>query len=168
MIATLFLATAAAAPVPAQQMLFAEQIVAGESTLVLDKVADLSVLPDALRKSAAELSILPVGSDAQRGSYTHSQLASRARSLMPALGPWLVGPFEGTLTISHRENLPAALCNGDDEGIAKGAPVVVRFVAGPFQIERAATALQPAKAGERLFVRTADGEALAVKCGGDN
>jgi hypothetical protein len=167
-IATLFLASAVAAPVPARQIVFAEQIVAGEQVLVLNKAADLSVLPDALRKKAAGLPILPIGSDAQNGIYAHSQLASRARSLMPVLGPWLAGPFEGTLKISPKEHLLAALCGGGDGGIEKGAPVVVRVIAGPFRIEREATALQHAKAGERLFVRTADGKALTAKCGGDD
>jgi hypothetical protein len=163
-------ASVSLAPVQMDQIRFAEKIVASANMITLGDVANLESLPVPLRKQASALPMMMVGGSGGR-AIQHSQLASRARSLMPALAPWLHGSFEGQLVISGRfaqSRLPMARCDSGPEAVEIGRAVVVRVTAGPYQIERKATALQSARAGDRLFVRTADGDALAVQCEGSD
>ncbi|MFM2411379.1 MAG: hypothetical protein RL481_2207 [Pseudomonadota bacterium] len=169
MIGALLLAAATGAtPVVAKTLVFADKMVARGDVLTLGQVADLQILPADLRQQA---SVLPLMKRAGDGSIEHRQLASRARSLMPALSPWLRGPFKGHLALSARnvpQTMPMANCGSGDEAIVKGAELIVHVTAGPFNIQRDAIALQSGRPGERLFVRTTDGEVLVAQCEGDN
>jgi hypothetical protein len=164
--ALLLVGSIAASPADAGPLVFADKVVAGGEVLTLGQVADLEVLPADLRQHAA---VLPLLSRRRDGLIEHSQLASRARSLMPALAPWLRGPFEGRVAVFARNvppAMPMASCDAGEGGVPKGEELTVRVTSGPFDIQRQATALQSAKPGERLSVRTADGAALAVQCEG--
>ena len=50
-----------------------------------------------------------------------------------------------------------------NEVVAKGAELTLRSSAGPVVIERQVTAIQPGRAGRRLFVRDASGQVFAVR-----
>ena len=133
----------------------------------LGSVADLSTLPTALRARAAAL---PVGTvRAGRRSVPGAVLGARARGLMPVLGCWLpptadvgairlqvtsppVAPSAALAALPWRQ--PAAVRRGDHLRLAT--------VAGPVRVERDVEALQPARTGQRLFVRAADGKTLSV------
>jgi hypothetical protein len=153
-----------APPVDAGQLVFANEIVARGEVLTLGQVADVRKLPANLRAQAAALPLMVRGPG---GRIEHRQLASRARSLMPALAPWLRGRFEGRLTVASRDAQPAmpmASCDGSEDDVATGDVLAVRITVGPFLIERNGVAMQDARPGERLFIRTADGNALVVQC----
>ncbi|WP_379549949.1 hypothetical protein [Qipengyuania sp. DGS5-3] len=49
----------------------------------------------------------------------------------------------------------------------KGSRVTFRTAAGPVMIERSVEVLQPARAGERVFARTEDGEVISAPLIGD-
>jgi len=53
----------------------------------------------------------------------------------------------------------------DRSVIHKRDKVVLEVTVGQTHVERQATALQNAREGEMLFVRTADGEVIAVRAG---
>jgi hypothetical protein len=167
MIGALLLAgSIAATPADAGQLAFADKAIARGDVLTLGEVADVQKLPADLRVQAAALPLIARSGDKV---FQHRQLASRARSLMPALAPWLRGPFEGQLAVSARGAqwaMPMASCDGSEEGVAKGDTLAVRISTGPFSIEREGVAMQDAQSGDRLFVRTAEGSALVVQCEG--
>lgn len=170
MLLTLSLASAiATTAVPDSKIVFVDRVVVNEMTVTLGEVADLQALPNGLRERASDLALKvlePRGQDAILG---HHWLAGRARSLMPALTPWLIGPFAGQTVISFEKESAQVLsadCGAGTDGIAKGDAVTVRIVAEPFRIERKANAMQAAKPGGRFFARTADGSALSVQCTG--
>lgn len=163
-----FLLAGAAASQPVPQIAFFDRMVAQESVLKLGDVADLKVLPVSLRDLAAALPLV-TRSAKPIDRIDHAWLASRARSLMPALSPWFQGPFDGQTIFEPKGGAvsPIADCSPSDDGVTKGDTVTVRILSGPFQIERQTIAMQAAKSGDRLFVRTADGSALAALCAGD-
>lgn len=167
MIAALLLAgSIASAPADAGQLAFAEKALVRGEVLTLGQVADIQMLPAELR---AQAFVLPLLGRREAKIIEHSKLASRARSLMPALVPWLRGPFEGQLVVSARGTqslMPMASCDGSDGGVTRGEALVVRVSTGPFLIQREGVAMQDAHPGERLFVRTAEGSALVVQCEG--
>lgn len=163
LVALVLIASPAAASVP--QLVFAEGIRASETPLTLSDITDVRILPKALRERAAGLEILPADSKNKNVVYDHRMLASRARSLMPVLGPWLNGSYEGRLLIDRPDNLPVALCSGKDGSAQKGATMIIQVTSGPFQIERQATALQSAAVGQRFFAQTADGQTITTRCG---
>ncbi|MCW4463788.1 hypothetical protein OK349_18950 [Sphingomonas sp. BT-65] len=73
--------------------------------------------------------------------------------------------MSGSLTA--REALPAGAYLGRLPAAAapllpKGARVTLRASAGPAIVEREVTTLQPARAGQRVFVRDADGNVFAA------
>ncbi len=51
--------------------------------------------------------------------------------------------------------------------VVKGAELVLRSSAGPVVIERRVTAMQPGRAGGRIFVRDADGQVFAAPLAGE-
>jgi hypothetical protein len=157
---------AAMPPAEAQIRFFDTALIEGE-TITLKQVADLRDLPTEWRLQAEGLTLQKWDRKRPAASLDHAALASRVRALMPALASWLRGPFDGSMRVTDNrgtQRLPLAACGED--GLDKGDAVTIQIAAGPFQIERETIALQPAKPGERLFVKTADGDALAVQCAG--
>lgn len=70
-------------------------------------------------------------------------------------------------SLTARQALPAGTYLGRLPAAAaplvpKGARLVLRASAGPAIVEREVTTLQPARAGQRVFVRDADGNVFAA------
>ncbi|HEX7753428.1 MAG TPA: hypothetical protein VF440_13630 [Novosphingobium sp.] len=132
-------------------------------TVRLGDVADISVLPSALRAEAAALPLARLNPDAVQASVPHSFLAAQARSRLPALAAWIPPGQSGVLAL--RRHVPASMPRARGAsfgGVAPGEPVALTVQAGGFRIERAGRALSAARPGERLFVRTADRQVLAA------
>jgi len=136
--------------------------------VALGSVADLSVLPKALRPRAAALAVasLPAG----RQTLPVGLLRARARGLMPVLGCWLPRD-SGAATIRLRvAPAPSAAAPAATAALPWRQPAAVRrgdhlrlaTTAGPVRVERDVEALQAARNGQRLFVRAADGKTLSV------
>jgi len=136
--------------------------------IALGAVADLSVLPDALRLRAAALAV----GAAQAGdrNVPDGLLGARARSLMPVLGCWLPDDYGKALIRLRVAPTPSAAATPTMAALPWRQPAAVRrgdhlrlaTVAGPVRVERDVEALQPARDGQRLFVRAADGKTLSV------
>jgi flagella basal body P-ring formation protein FlgA len=77
-------------------------------------------------------------------AYSAETRSAVARQMLPA------GTYLGRLYADSSVILP------------KGSRVVLRAVAGPAVIEREVVTLQPARSGQRVFVRDADGRIFAV------
>jgi hypothetical protein len=132
----------------------------------LGNIADLSSVPISLRPQAAALALFETTPVEQ--VVGQHQVASRARSLMPALGPWLSRPYSGVVRIEGRfvQGPKTVVESNGPDGVVAGAAVITRLRLGIYTIERNGLALQPAKFGERLFVRTSDGVLSAYCCEG--
>lgn len=140
-----------------------EAEISGEA-ITLGAIADLKDLPADLRASAELLALYPLP-DKLRGTVVeHSELASRARSLLPALSPWLSGKLEGKLKINSAPNSLPLLTTLCGDGVAKGAFVSSVINAGWYRIERKVEALQQGDPGKSFFARTSDGEVTTVYC----
>jgi hypothetical protein len=136
-------------------------------SITLGAVADLSNLPRELQSRAAALQLFPAPAPRQERTIAHREIVSRARSLLPALRPWLPSKVDGAVRINlatARAAMPWAHC---DEGTAKDRAVTLVVDAGWYRIERAATALQDTKPNARFFARTADGDAVQAYCRGE-
>ena len=127
----------------------------------LGDVAELANVPPTVRARAAPLVI---ARDRKAAAWSHRYLASRARALMPALGPWLAGDYPGTLRIAKRHN-PPVVALAAKLPVAYGDKLTARTTIGIFTIDREATALQSAESGALVFVRTRDGVIRSLCCG---
>lgn len=157
---------AIAALVMAGSLVFAEQAEIRGEIVRLGDVVDVSSLPSELRSRAAALPLARVRSDAPQASIPVDFLAAQARARMPVLAGWLAGGAGRQLTV--RRPVPAGMPLVRADGVVRGEHVTVRVDAGLFQIEREGLALGNAHPGERLFVRTADRQVIAVRCVGSD
>ncbi|WP_088307319.1 hypothetical protein [Novosphingobium sp. B 225] len=137
-------------------------------TVRLGDVAELSAVPESLRRQAAGLPLARLALDQRRTVMDRAELAARARALMPVLRD-LLPAGSAPVTILRHTGLPALpLASGAAPGlIRKGEPVSVAVRAGPVMIRRSAKALQGATAGEQLFVATAERDVLTAVCCGE-
>lgn len=144
---------------------FSPEAVVRNDILLLSDVADVSVLPLELRERAAVLPLMKLNGTLNGQTIRIAAIASRARSLLPALAPWLQHA-EGTIFIVRRKNVPMQPVAGATrkDGIAKDDIVRVTVTAGIFKVERQTIAMSDAKMGEGMFVRTQEGKALSVIC----
>jgi hypothetical protein len=165
-VVAILLLSAAATVSPAGAVVFHHDVqLAAATSLTLGEVADLSVLPSEMRSSAAALVVVTIQKSRTIGSVPHAVLASRARSLMPALGPWLPSEQQGSVNIAPRANTNlgfTARCGED--GLEKGASVTLRLTTRDISIDRSALVLQTAKSGQRFFAKAADGTVLNATC----
>jgi hypothetical protein len=138
---------------------FANAELHGE-VLRLGDVADLSSLPTELARSVRETALLRVDRDVQAAALPREELAAQVGARLPFLGRCFAQT--GGPVMVRRKLAPGTPRVGpvDGTGIAKGDEVRVRIVAGPFAIERSGIAAGDAKPGERLFVRTGDGQVV--------
>ena len=142
---------------------FREVLELPQAALRLGDVADMAEVPPELRARASAL-VLARGREAR--VWSHRYLAARARSLMPALGPWLIGDYPGTLRIDQaRGRNQPVMALIDKLPVAYGDKLTARATTGIFTIDREATALQPAESGTFVFVRTRDGVIKSLCCG---
>lgn len=135
----------------------------------LSDVADLSGLPAGLRERTAAIPIARLRSREQ--VLSSRTVARRARGSVPALTAWL--PNSPDQPIRIRSTGPAEQARADAEaavapvsGIRAGEPVTLHVQVGPVVVEREVTALQTARPGRPVFVRTADGVVLSARWGG--
>lgn len=142
---------------------FKDEAVAARGPVTLGQVADVSALPASMRRRASDLVLIE--RPARVVTVSHRVLASRARSLMPALAPWLGEIRSGTLRLeAHHDAQPVRLVSDGGSRAIRGGSVTVVTRAGPFTIERRGTAVQDARSGERGFVRFADGSVVSATC----
>ncbi len=163
--AVFFLASSAIAVSP---LSFISEAKVTTPLLRLGDVADVNALPLVLRQKARALVLMRLSHSRGPIVLKLSDIASRARSLMPSLGPW-VPPQKGTLLLVRRTQSPLkimAIANTAG-GITKNDKVRVKIEAGSFTIEREGIALSHAKPGETLFIRTPDRKALSAQCCGE-
>lgn len=145
------------------QIAFKDDAVVVRGPVTLGQVADLSALPIALRGRASDLALMERPGKAT--AIPHRALAGRARSLMPALRPWLGAAQSGVLRFSpHYDARPGQLIVAGAPEAARGARVAVVTQAGPFRIERRGTLVQDADGGARAFVRFVDGSVVSAAC----
>jgi hypothetical protein len=162
----LLAASAAAALADPGAIVFHDRVRKSGPVFTLGDVADLTSLPDPLRLRAAPLVLIDGVMERHDRVWSHRMLASRARALMPALGPRLSQPYSGFLHIQAKEQQISA-SGRNPEAVSIGDAVTTRLRIGIYMIERQGHALQPAKSGERFFVRTSDGVLSAHCCGGE-
>jgi hypothetical protein len=120
-------------------------------------------MPVPLRNQAAGLRLFVIAPNRKEQNVSQEAMASRVRSLMPALGPCLADRYAGDTRIrmGATNNMMAVPVGGD--AIASGDRVSARIKAGIFTVERAGVAMQSAHRGERFFMRTRDG-AISAQC----
>lgn len=149
-------------------MVFNPFIETDGNAVTLAEVADISVLPPDIRAQAAALVLYKLPKSRKPTRLPREALASRARSLLPILNPWLANRYEGDVVVNAdvaSQNLPSADCG--DDGLDAGGSVMARLESGAFAIERSVRLLQPAEPGGRFFAQTSDGGVMTVFCKGD-
>ncbi len=133
----------------------------------LGDVADLSAVPASLRERAAALELVRLVRDQRRVVLDRADLASRARSLLPALAPLLAMDHGPVVVLRHVGAAPLPQVSGaNDLGIAKGETVQLTVRSGPVTVQRSARALQAGQAGGQVFVMTEERAVLAAVCCG--
>lgn len=210
---------------------FRQSAVVHDRQLMLGEVADLSIMPLALRRLADGLVLVRFSTGQRPSRISYAYLSARARGQMPALSPWLRGIEDGSLMLGYPETetqatLPSttnclqalrpiaagtaaqdvdfqtAPCKArrtsqsfvydrqagsirvshaivqdelithyagyGEKRIRPGDRVLIQAGAGAVRIEREVEALQSANEGQRLFVKTDDGQAFAVELRGDD
>ena len=135
----------------------------------LGDIAKLDALPPALAKMAQNLVLVSSPKWHDQRVVSRNDLASRARALMPALGPWFSVQQTGVVLIARGRAplLTLRVLRSDGKAIAKGDHLQAQLHSGIFTIERDVTALQPARTGEGFFARTTNGDVLSVRFGGE-
>lgn len=156
------------ASVAAGGVLFTPEVVVRNDILYLGDVADVSALPINIRNRAEKLPLMRLPENRSPVMLDVSDIAARARSLIPALAPWFQKSV-GTVSILRRRDDPMRLMANatQDNSIAKDERVRVTIVAGIYTVERQGIAMSNAKAGERLFVKTENRKVLSVTCCGE-
>lgn len=164
---TAFLLGAALAGAP-QSLAFTNRVQTSSKDVVLGDVASLQALPPKLQEAARQLVLMPAPKWHEVRIVRHSFLASRARSMMPVLSPWLAGSQTGMAEIARGSNprMDVTTVKLDGIQIVKSEHLRAKVRVGVFTIERDVTALQPASPGGQFFARTESGEVLSVHYGG--
>lgn len=159
--AILFVAVASPTP-----FVFRDKVEIRGEYVTLGAVADLGVLPPELRGRAETLSLLKIQPHSRDLSISHERLASRARSLMPALAAWLPPASSGAIRINFgatQSRYAVAACG---KGVAKGTALTIGIDTNWFRVERQVVALQDGRTDGLFFARTPDGEVMQIYCEG--
>jgi hypothetical protein len=135
--------------------------------LRLADIADVSALPAPLRDRAGSLALMTLPDSNDPLHLRGEDIASRARSLLPALAPWLTD-LKGKVVVTRRNADPLTPWANATRpvGIRKGDSVQVTVSAGIYKIERQGIAMSDVQPGDGLFVKTKDGKAVSVMCCG--
>jgi hypothetical protein len=133
----------------------------------LGDVADLSNLPPEVRARAATMAVARHGSAPVQ---TLEGIQRRLRAQMPILRCWLAASEPTTIRIAYHPSRPASLPAREwawqtATDVQPGDEIHLTVNAGPVRIDRQVRALQPARAGQRLFVRDADGNTFPALLG---
>ena len=139
----------------------------------LADLADLMALPKALRARAAALVIFRLPSVNRDHLIGADVIIARARSLMPALAPWLDLSINTKLRLSYAAPFsePGEFYS-QSSGLAPiavraGDKLVAQFDVGVVTVERTVVALQQARAGTVVFARTPEGAIVSLRLSGD-
>jgi hypothetical protein len=133
----------------------------------LEDAADIKSLPDAVRLRATRLEI-----PAPRTSVSVpvASLSGRFRAQMPLLACWLPTGSDATIIIRpiRRATAPAAMPiypapSMTPAAVRVGDVLNLSVSVGSIRIQRQVTAMQPARPGQRLFVRSAEGRLWSVR-----
>lgn len=137
---------------------FVAQVELGGDILRLGDIADLSPLPRDLARRVGRTALLRVDRDVLLTTVPPRELAAQVQARVPLLAGCF--SMSGAPVVIRRriaETAPRVMTTAP-AGITKGEQVGVRIVSGPFAIERSGVAAGDAKPGERLFVRTGNGQ----------
>lgn len=161
----LFLAAAHAIAVAGPLTFHSEASIQGDIVRLSD-VADLSALPASLRDRTAGTPVARVQSREQ--VVSSRAIARRARAAVPVLSAWLPEGAEQFIRVRSIEAVEPAravapIATPPSFAISAGDAVTLRTQVGPVVVEREVTALQAARPGHSVFVRTADGVALSAR-----
>ena len=144
----------------------ASQVDLGSREIRLADVVELEDLParERARLGARVVARLPAGRS--RISLSRQALASLIRRSVPALRPEAGPPGEMVFTLAPQA-VPAAAeldraAAVELPAVKAGAKLTLVSQAGRVRLEREVTALQPGRAGGRVFVRDGDGEIFSV------
>lgn len=146
-------------------LLFASEARIRGDVVRLGDVANVAVLPEAIRAQATALRLARFQPGPAQADVPIDFLAAQARSQMPVLAIWMEDQSGERITLRRAlsPSGPRVLASRP-EGIARSEQVTVRVDVGAFRIEREATAMDDAKPGEKLFVRTADRRVISAIC----
>lgn len=149
---------------------FRDAPIAAARDVAFGDIADLAALPPTLRERASRLRI-PLARGA--ASIRTAAISARAKALIPILRCWPMQAAPVTLAIRHAAPpLPNDVRIVPPDAAAQAAPVrpgetiSLTTRAGPVRVARDVEALQAARAGQRLFVRAADGTVMSVRYAG--
>lgn len=151
----MMLATACTIP-----LAFLTQVDLDGDILRLGDIADLSPLPRDLARRVGRTALLRIDRDARQTTVPSRELAAQVQARVPLLASCF--PTTGDPVVIRRhiaETAPRVMATAP-VGITKGEKVGIRIVSGPFAIERNGIAAGDAKPGDRLFVRTGDGQVV--------
>lgn len=132
----------------------------------LSDVANLSALPPALRERAASTPVARL--DGFGRTLSSRRIAERARAAVPALAAWLPDgadqaiPVERLGSVSDAPATAMTAASPPSPDVRTGDRLRLRVRVGDVLIEREVEALQAARAGHRVFVRTAEGRVLTA------
>lgn len=128
----------------------------------LADVAELSGLPSGLRERAAAAPVARLRADDQ--TLSSRDVARRARAAVPALAAWLPSAPDQPIRVRRVADQTAVsappAAPPAAPAIRAGDPLTVRIDIGPVTVEREVHAIQPARAGHAVFVRTPEGAVL--------
>ena len=98
----------------------------------------------------------PVVAGAVRACDCRDETPAPLRFDRALRGPVALAPIQAGDYLGALSSLP-------ERAVRRGTALVLRAAAGPIVIERAVTALQNARSGERVFVRDAAGKVFAAR-----
>lgn len=160
---SLLLALVTAGAGAIEPLTFIDRVETADEIVRLADVTDLSALPVALRERAAATPVARMRFPEQ--TLSSRDVARRARASVPALAAWLPADADTPIQVRWTQTAAAAVevASAPEPAIAAGDELTVRVQVGPVTVEREVRALQPARAGAEVFVRTAEGVVLRAR-----
>jgi len=148
---------------------FHTDVMIEEHPVRLADIADLSTVPAHLRARASNMVVAPARSRPE--TIPLAPLVAGLRARMPVLGCWLPRSTGGEIRVhidaartqlsASEKPMPRAAWQSGPS-VQSHDRVNLEVAIGAVRIERRVEALQPARPGQRLFVRDADGKTLSV------
>jgi hypothetical protein len=164
---SLFLAVLAAA-MPQSTIIFRPFVAMETRQVTLGTVADLSRLPKPLRTKARQIMLFQIPDGERYVRLPLIQIASRARSLLPALIPWLPRAPTGDVILARsvKSSVRMVAAASAQGSIEAGSPINVSVYSGVFRIDLGAIAMQKGQKGGYFFAKSSTGKLLRVECCG--
>ena len=155
----------AASLLASDPIILRERITVQGEVVTLAEVADLTALPQPLRRRAAAVPVARLSPETR--TLSRRDVARRARAAVPALAEWLDPASDGVIVVDPAVvSAPlAAVARAAEPGqadVVAGQPLTVRVEVGPVSVSREVQALQSGRIHQPLFVRTNDGDVLRI------